>query len=79
MPLFYADYYSVPPTSIDYAIKHLKVMSEKSVTSQENMTNIFNAIQWTHTEDRVLTPLVLLKAPFSFTESYKLSISDFLR
>jgi hypothetical protein len=34
MPLFSADYFFDPPTSIDYAVKHLQIMSEKNVTSK---------------------------------------------
>lgn len=79
MPLFSADYYFDPPTSIDYAVKHLQIMSEKNVTSQTNISNIFDAIQWTHTEARVLTPLVFLSAPFTFVNEYKLEIYENLR
>ena len=70
MPLFSADYFFDPPTSIDYMAKHLKVMSEKPLTSPTNITNIFKVIKWTHADDRVLTPLVFLKTPFTFTETF---------
>ena len=69
MPLFSADYFFDPPTSIDYMAKHLQVMSEKPLTSPTNISNIFKVIKWTHADYRVLT-LVFLKTPFTFTETF---------
>ena len=60
MPLFSADYFYDPPTSIDYAIKHMQIFSEKSIASKDNITKIYNTIIWSHDESIVLTPLVFL-------------------